>query len=407
MKKALFYLLSTCFLFSSFGFFALLPFSPGGAKVYAFDILVALFCLVGVIYLFLMKRVFLPIYSIFAVLFIIFATVSLLLRFGDLTISQLLVSASYLIRLAMYFVLSSVVYNLFNKDPKSTKMIVGVMLASSIFIAVSGFIQLFVIPDFRVLPREQGWDPHINRLASTFFDPNFAGGYLVLGLILAVCMYIFEGSKSKTYLPVAIMTLLVALILTFSRSSWLMFSVVVFILGIFKSRKLLVLTLILMFLTYYLVPRAQTRLSGVTDPSDSAALRLKSWENALTISKDSLGTGVGFNAYRYAQADYGYFDYRDDSGGNAGAGADSSLLLVLATTGIPGLMLFVFQYLSLFLNGAKGWLHKKSYLSPALLISVCALFVHSQFVNSIFYPQFLLWIAVLSALSFFEVDLNG
>ena len=153
-----------------------------------------------------------------------------------------------------------------------------------------------------------------------------------------------------------------------------------------------------MFLTYYLVPRAQTRLSGVTDPNDSAKYRVLSWKNALTIAQANPVVGVGFNNYRYAQAEGGFFDFSDPTGGHAGSGADSSVLLVLATTGFTGLILFLASYFDIAVSLLSVYVKSKSLFALSVFISISALFIHSQFVNSVFYPQFLLWVAVLSGL---------
>ncbi len=378
-------------------------------KIYIFDVASGVYGLVGLLLLLNSeKRILLPKYFIFMMLFTGIAFISLLLKAELLSTQQFANSGFYLVRLVIYYLVSFITFNIFGDDMTYRDRIIKIMLTSAAFVCLAGFIQLFLIPDFRVLPVEQGWDPHINRLASTFFDPNFAGGYIVLGLVLVFSMLSeIKDAKAKVQVLGLASLFITSLIATFSRSSWLMFSFVVLLFGIFKTRKLLIVTLLLMFLTYYLVPRAQTRLSGVTDPSDSAALRITSWKNAMNIAQDNAFTGVGFNAYRYAQYEYGFFDYKDESGGNAGSGADSSLLLVLATTGIPGLVIFSLQYVVLVWHGVAGWLkNKNSYMSSALVISIVAILVHSQFVNSIFYPQFLLWMSILYALSFLELDLN-
>ena len=123
-----------------------------------------------------------------------------------------------------------------------------------------------------------------------------------------------------------------------------MFAVSIFLFGIIRSRKLLFLSLIVGFLAYFMIPRIQTRVAGITDPDDSAKLRFVSWERTFTIAKDHLLLGVGFNNFRSTQEDYGFFDYNIPEGGRAGAGSDSSLLLILATTGLIGFVLYTVFY---------------------------------------------------------------
>ncbi|OGC66771.1 hypothetical protein A2364_00240 [candidate division WWE3 bacterium RIFOXYB1_FULL_43_12] len=251
---------------------------------------------------------------------------------------------------------------------------------SAIFLSAAGLVQLWLLPDFTMLDPALGWDPHKNRVASTFFDPNFLGAYLVTVLTL-ILGSISEGKKDKCRL-VSAGVLLIFIFLTFSRSAWAMLAVVIFIFGLFKQRRLLLLGLLLAFLAYFLVPRVQTRLVGITDPADSARFRLVSWKNAIQISRDNMLTGVGFNAYRYAQKDYNFLT-ADNISSRSGAGADSSLLFVLATTGIFGALTFVSALAFPFLDSV---VFKRKYgLVIASLLP--ALMLESLFLNSLFYPQ--------------------
>jgi O-antigen ligase len=174
-----------------------------------------------------------------------------------------------------------------------------------------------------------------------------------------------------------------------------MFSAALLLFGILRSPKLLLVAILAGFLAYFAVPRVQTRISGITDPDDSAKLRLVSWSRAVEISSQSPIFGVGFNLYRQAQERFGFFDYRDFSGGHAGGGSDSSLLLVLATTGVVGLILFLLTFVNIFIRSLTKI---KTHTGLILALSLFGLLVDSQFINSLFFPQIMLWIWVLVGL---------
>jgi hypothetical protein len=159
-------------------------------------------------------------------------------------------------------------------------------------------------------------------------------------------------------------------------------AIAILVFGLMKKRQLLFYGLLLSFLAYFLVPRVQTRIAGITDPADSARFRIVSWKNALEISSDNLFLGIGFNAYRYIQKDYGFLT-PDDVSSRSGAGSDSSLLFVLATTGIIGLSLYVSGFMYPFLDSVFS--KRKNRLLMVTIIS--ALFLESLFINSLFYPQ--------------------
>jgi O-antigen ligase len=169
-----------------------------------------------------------------------------------------------------------------------------------------------------------------------------------------------------------------------------MFGVVVLVYGLLRSRKLLLLAGLIAFLAYFAVPRIQTRISGVTDPADSASYRLVSWQHTLEIIKDNILLGVGFNTYRYAQVEYGFIK-SGDLGGNSGAGSDASLLLVFATTGIIGFSVFIF--------GMFYPIFNTSFSNSFILSVVLGLILESTFINSLFYPQILFIMVMIFAMS--------
>ena len=374
--KILSFLFYLCVFSLSLGQFALM--SGGGAPVYFFDVLVATYSLFGLIYfLGFAKKLEIPKPLSGFLIFSLVATISISLRLTTLGIESFTTSAFYLVRWVFYLISALITYNALKQNYFTLEFVLNAFSFSALFIALAGFIQLLILPDFSALDSALGWDPHKNRLASTFFDPNFTGGYLAL--VLGVNLIrLFSGYKTSfSRLIFFVATPLVALFLTFSRSSWGMFSVIVMVLGALmpKARLLVILALIFAFLTYFAVPRVQTRLAGTTDPADSAAFRLVSWGNAWEIAKDNLFLGVGFNSFRFAQKEYGFFD-AGTLGGNAGAGSDSSFLLILATTGILGLLFFSSSF-------------SQKIKNPALAPLILGLFLHSQFVNSLFYPQIL------------------
>lgn len=364
----------------SLGQFAVIS-RGGGVPIYVFDFVVGIYALYGLFYFLGVKKTFvLPGGLIGFVIFTVLALLSLSIRLTTLALDEFAISLFYWIRWTMYLLSALVLFNAVKNKLISLNSIVTTFAISALFISLVGFVQLIVLPDFSVLEPSLGWDPHKNRLASTFFDPNFTGGFLALVIGLLLSLHLNKVKRlTLTQMLVFVFIPLIALFLTFSRSSWGMFAIIAFALGLLKSRWLLIMSLILMFLTYFAIPRVQTRISGVTDPADSATFRLVSWGNTMEIAEDNLLLGVGFNSFRFAQRDYGFFE-TGTLGGNEGSGSDSSFLLVLATTGIFGFLIFAVTYF-------KGI--KSRVLLPLLL----GLSLQVQFINGLFYPQIMfLWL---------------
>jgi O-antigen ligase len=341
---------------------------PGGANLYLFDLAVGLYSIVGIFYLLTIKKLIVRKNKLLFLIFTFIAITSLIWNANRLSNTEFLSAFSYLLRWVSYLLASIVTYNLVKIGKISQEALLKTFIFSGLFISLAGFLQLVLLPDFTVLDPSLGWDPHKNRLASTFFDPNFTGAYL--SLIFTFTLLSNERRK-KIYL--FIMGL--AIFLTYSRSTWGALGIVVLIYGWQYSKKLIFLALTIAFLAYFAVPRIQTRLAGITDPADSAHFRLISWRNTLEIAQDNLFLGVGYNSFKKSQIDYGFLAPGEEKEHSA-TGSDSSFLLILATTGIIGLLIFSLGYFFPLFSG--------NFLLVLLLIP---LFFQSQFINALFFPQ--------------------
>lgn len=337
--------------------------------------------------LFVKKSLKLPYKITFpVVIFTLAAFASTFLASTQFSLTQITVSLLFLVRFILYFFLFVVVANTVTKD-KINDFVNVIMTTGAIFVLL-GFLQLLIFPDLSFLTI-YGWDPHQRRIASTLLDPNFSGWLFTFLFTTSTALYLYK--RQTRYLAFSLITFL-AIVLTFSRSTYLAWTTAVLIMGILKSPKLLLASLIIFALAFFSIGQVRSRIIGALEVDETAQARLQSWQNALTIFKGNLAFGVGFNTYRFAQDKYGLFSEDNPLGGHSGAGSDSSILLVAATTGITGLAVYIFLLASIF-QALKNKI-KTSYLHLAVFASYCALLVHSQFVNSLFFPQIMLFLWV-------------
>jgi len=167
----------------------------------------------------------------------------------------------------------------------------------------------------------------------------------------------------------------------------------------FRYKKLLIIATIICISTYFAVPRVQTRLTGITDPNDSARFRIISWQRTFRIIKDHPYFGVGFNTFRYAQNKYSFLN-PEELYDNSGSGSDSSMLLVVATTGIIGSFV-ICNYV--FYPVYKSLVSRKEFYVLIIAINL-GIFVESQFVNSLFFPQILFYGVLLISVIFLVLN---
>ena len=120
----------------------------------------------------------------------------------------------------------------------------------------------------------------------------------------------------------------------------------------------------------------------------TAQKRVESWSNILSLSGGNLFFGTGFNTLRFVQFEEGLITNSEE---HSAGGSDSSLLTILATTGIFGLLAFIWLMASAVFVSLKIFKNKdidfNSALGLGIIGGLASLFIHSQFVNSLLYPH--------------------
>ena len=349
--------------------------------------------------------------SILVFLFILVITYLLnLIRFDT---KQMIIAFSYLGRFGMYLVLALISFDLLDRDKGKFffKVILGSFLASFVLIVAFGFLQLKFFGNFFEMGMHlKGWDPHIGRLLSTWFDPNYVGGYLAFMVSIAIAMglYYRRQMSRRWFIVLGIVSFfgLVAIYLTYSRSAYLALIAALAVLAFLKSRKLLVVAALVIALGFAVSPRVQQRfmdmwgsarvvlgidIQQTIDPT--ARLRLYSWQFATEMITDHPWVGVGYSRYAYE------INYRGHGllSGHASGGSDSSLLTIWATTGVFGfLSALAIGFVAMVSAFSNVWKKEnfKSYLNAGLLAGLCGMFIHSIFVNSLLFPLMMVYLWV-------------
>lgn len=189
-----------------------------------------------------------------------------------------------------------------------------------------------------------------------YSNPNDLAALALLQLSLAIGLLITEKKKSWIWMgALASIVLLGALILmTQSRGGTIALGVFIILALVAQRLRLRVLLAVaaLVSLAIFVAPSGVwTRMSGLTnatntehldrvDPEGSAKSRFEIWRVASTIIRDHPITGIGLGAYPNAHAVYareGGFD----PGIRKALDTHSTILSLLAETGVVGLTLFV------------------------------------------------------------------
>ena len=349
-------------------------------------------------------------------LFLGWAAATLLLNAAAYESREIAIAAAYLARLAAAFFLAWAVS--FEAD-RFRLPAHEWFTATAVALLGFGFLILARFPHFGFM-RSEGWDPHIGRLLSTFYDPNLFGVFAVLTMAFALAKYCSRPDRivARAYLLLFAVSW-AALYLTYSRSAWLAGLVAIPAIA-WKRRRLAAFAAAVVFAAALLIPtrladRFETapsladtsryssegfacdeRTDRECDPTGST--RIASVRKGFELAREHPIIGVGYNAYGFALADRERVDGKTLRR-NSGHGSDNSFLNVWATTGIVGVgifLVFCFQLLRVLLRAGRG-AGENAWLTTALFWFTVALLAAAFFNNVLLYPFLLVpWLLLVA-----------
>ncbi|MBI2103748.1 O-antigen ligase family protein [Candidatus Woesebacteria bacterium] len=298
-----------------------------------------------------------------------------------------LVGFLYLLRLTANFIFLVIIFNVTRASRGIRELIFKSLIVVSTISAIFGWIQYFLYSDLRFL-YWLGWDDHLYRLTGTFLDPGFTSILLVFGFLASLSTSFKERRKYYIYLAGFF---LLTLLFTYSRAGYLALVAGSLKLLLPQNWRYFILVLMFLVLGTLFLPRIEgegVRLERLA----SINKRLVNYGQTFEIFKRSPLFGVGYNNLCLAKK---YFFPDTFFGEHSCSGSDSSVLFVLATTGVLGASIFL--YLLWKLSKVQQNIYGRSFLACG-----SALLVHSLFVNSLFYPWVLGWLSILAAMSIRE-----
>ncbi len=359
-------------------------------------------------------------------LFLCWTLISWLIGAWDLGIKEKILSFSYIIRLTSLFIFGWAAMEILREkqnplnppyqgEDKFNNFFAGFFLISGIVVFL-GFLQFFIIPDISKFSTEGGWDPHTGRLLGTWLDPNYLAGFLGFLLPISIAKWYDlkylplprgegwgEGFKiPRNFLFLLILSSIIALFLTFSRSGYLATGLGLLIFFFFKDWKIILLAIFIAIIGIFSSERATKRVEELIDTFTSivmqdtaeidptAKLRIQNWGKSFSLFEKNKFAGIGYNTYRYIAAEEGIVDENYFSAG----GADSTHLTVLVTTGIIGFFLYLLFLGNILRLSWHKFREKNKSIYLGFFAGFCALLVHATFVNSLFFP--LIFIPVMA-----------
>jgi O-antigen ligase len=321
--------------------------------------------------------------------FILSAVFSYVLSIAVFKSNELLVGGEYLLRVIIYWFFLDLCIGIVKKYAHFKELLFNSLIVISFSSAVFGWIQYLLYPDLTAL-KYLGWDDHLYRLVGTFLDPGFTSLIIVLGTILTIFAYL---RSRKRALLLLIVFFLLSLAFTYSRAGYLALFVGLGAVAVLTKKVRFTLLLIISLVAAILILPKPAGEGVNLVRTYSISSRIQNYQETLLIFEKSPVVGVGFNNLCLSRKVYLGLD---QSGSHSCSGSDSSLLLILATTGTTGLIMFISVIVALFK------LIKRDFYTEVLIVSGMTLFIHSLFTNSLFYPWVMVYFALLLSLQKFK-----
>jgi len=379
-----------------FGQLTKIPLNIDQVNIYFHDFLIMLILIIWLIRQISLKRKFLiSKLNRYILGFIIITAFSLTINISSYKFNEILIAFLYLARWLIYAGIYFVIADLSRQNLVFKKNVYDLLIIATVSAAILGLLQYIYIPDIRPLAAF-AWDPHYYRIVGTYLDPGFTSMIYVLGIILIVLRS--WKDKKNLILKLSFLITYIALALTYSRSGYLAYIIAMLIIA-FKKKA--VMFMIVVFLTGIITLLTLPRPGGEgvkLERQSTIRARIINWQQTLKIYSQKPLFGWGFNGLRYVQRDLGLISNNDWEQTHSGSGTDSSLLFVLATTGIIGLIIYLYLMVNII---------KLSYQRSLLIFSsFCSLIIHSFFNNSLFYNWILIWGWMILGLNFKLKDNN-
>jgi len=299
--------------------------------------------------------------------------------------------------------------------------LVGTITNRGRLMAVLGFIYLTLVLTglYAIVQRIQGVEVSASltdltmnagmpgRVYSTLENPNNYAEFIVLTfpVSLVFCAGIVDR-RWKTICTASLVIPIAALLMTYSRSSWVSFALAAVVFLALWDKRLLPLIPVAALLAVPLLPDSIfNRILTIGNTADSSnAYRLYIWTSALHMIRDFGLTGIGLGPGNFTPLYAGYCDP------NAAVAQHSHMLYleVWLEMGLLGIVSFLCLYLGLIRKGLRAMNHADPMLRYVLIACISSL-VGVSFVGAAeyiwFYPRVLFAFFILIGITLSAVKL--
>jgi len=217
---------------------------------------------------------------------------------------------------------------------------------------------------------------------------------------LGLSMFFYTEKWLEKMLLVLILAICgIALVLTYSRTGYLALMVAGGIIAIFRSKFLIFVGVAAFIFVLVMSPRTFTRITEGMSIDATGMKRIESWSKGVKIIPSYPLLGTGYNTFASVQDDLGTVDEFDV---NNRGGLENSMLTILVTTGILGLIAFASIYILLIRQSYLNWKNEElpeflRGVNLGVMAAVCGFLISSITINSLLYSFLLIYFWIMAS----------
>ncbi len=230
------------------------------------------------------------------------------------------------------------------KTKRQFRNIIGIILFVCALIGLDALFQKFF--GFDLIRRRQFG----GMLNASFGNPGHFGAWLVMVLPLCLSLFLFGNRgwrKIRIISGLLFVLLLNCLILTHSRGALIGFIGAVFLIGLLRSKTLLIITLGCVLILPFVLPNPWKKEVALLADIDSASIkeRLTFWRKTAVMIKDRPFIGHGINTFN---SNWPKYRVGEEALGGGMYYPHNCYLHIAAETGMIGLGIFIWMIVMLF-----------------------------------------------------------
>jgi len=269
------------------------------------------------------------------------------------SLTQNIISFLYPLRFLLYLLFSTSFIYWVERSEHNKNISFHILYTFTIMLVGVSLLQYIFVKDlWSMYP--YGWDPHQFRVFATYLDVYVAAA--VLGLLTLFWLH------QKNFILVG--GLLICLALTFSRSAYIaLFMAILVYSFVHKKYKIATIVAAIFIALVFITPKNWGEGVNLLRTSTIQS-RIADTQLGIRIWKAAPIEGHGYNHLRYVKEQMNLLHLDDRS--HSASSFHSSYLIILASTGVIGLGLFLWSLYSIF--------HKKQVMVYGVFLSVMSVF---------------------------------